>query len=130
MNWTETLKSEVEATYHATNGLLKLVDKDKLNWKPATGSNWMTTGQLLKHITEACGLCMRGFVTNEWPMPADAKPEDMLPTADKMPAVKSVSEAQKLLGMEVRVSATERKAGLLVYSSSLPPVSCKPAPNQ
>jgi hypothetical protein len=42
MNWTEMLTCEVESVYHATEGLLKLVKKDTLGWKPATGSNWMT----------------------------------------------------------------------------------------
>lgn len=105
MNWTDLLKSEIETTYHAAEGLMKLVDKDKLSWKPATGSNWMTTAQLLKHMTEACGHCMRGFVTNEWPMPADAKPDEMLPPADRMPAAKSVDEA-------VRALAEDRKVAL------------------
>jgi hypothetical protein len=39
-------------------------------------------------------------------------------------------EAQKLAGMEVKLSATEQKSGLLVHSSSLPPVSCRLVPNQ
>ena len=52
MNWTKTLEAEMENNYRAAEGLIKLVDKDKLSWKPATGANWMTTGQLLQHITE------------------------------------------------------------------------------
>jgi hypothetical protein len=97
MNWTKLLETEIAETYHAVDGLMQLVDDSALSWKPATGSNWMTTGQLLMHLTNACGACCRGFVTGEWPMPADAKPEDMLPAAAKMPSVKSVAEARKLL---------------------------------
>jgi len=114
MNWTELLKSEIESTYHATDGLLGLVDEKSLNWKPSTGSNWMTTGQLLKHLTNACGACCAGFVTGEWGMPADAKPEDMLPKADKMPAAKTVAEtrtalaADKKLAMQMVVEAGEK----------------------
>jgi len=104
MNWTELLKGEIESTYHATEGLLKLVDKDKLSWKPATGSNWMSTGQLLMHITNACGACCKGFVTGDWGMPKDMKPEDMLPPAEKLPAVKSLDEAQKLLAEDKKVA--------------------------
>ncbi len=51
MSWTGLLTREIESMYKVTEGLLDLVDDDKLGWKPATGSNWMTTGQLLMHIT-------------------------------------------------------------------------------
>lgn len=63
MNWKELLTKEIESTYAVTEGLLDLVDEDSLQWKPGTGNNWMTTGQLLKHISNACGDSMRGFVT-------------------------------------------------------------------
>jgi uncharacterized damage-inducible protein DinB len=104
MNWTKLLETEIESTYGATEGLIKLVDKDKLSWKPATGNNWMTTGQLLQHITEACGMCCKGFVTGDWGMPADAPPEDMLPAAEKLPTVKSVKEALDKLAADKKVA--------------------------
>jgi hypothetical protein len=97
MNWTQLLESEIEGAYHATDGLMQLVDESSLGWKPTSGANWMSTAQLLHHLTNAGGTCIRGFVTGEWPMPADAKPEDMMPSADKLPAAKSVAEARKLL---------------------------------
>ena len=102
MNWTELLSAEVASTFRAAEGLLDLVDEDKLAWKPETGSNWMTVGQLLMHITGACGACFKGFVTGDWGLPDDAKmedmsPEEMLPPADKMPAVESVAQARELL---------------------------------
>ena len=86
MNWTELLRSEIETTYEVTENLIDLVDERKLDWKPGTGSNWMTLGQLLQHTTNACGMCFRGFVTGEWGMPegmdpGDMSPEDMLPSA-------------------------------------------------
>lgn len=129
MNWTELLRSEIDAAYHATEGLMKLVDKDKLNWKPATGANWMTTGQLLKHLTEACGLCIRGFVTNEWPMPENASPDEMLPPAEKLPAVKSVDEALKLLA-EDKMVALEcvKRAGEKELSTKMLPAPWNPTP--
>ena len=34
--------------------LMGQVDPGSLDWKPATGSNWMTVGQLLQHLTNAC----------------------------------------------------------------------------
>ena len=103
MNWTQLLKNEVETAYATTARLLDLVDPDSLEWKPESGCNWMTVGQLLKHITNACGAGCRGFVSGDWGLPAgtklleDLSPEEMLPPAEKMPAIESVEEAKKLL---------------------------------
>lgn len=93
MTWTEILKGEVETTYATTARLLDKVDPDSLAWKPASGSNWMTIGQLLKHIGSGCGPGCRGFVTGDWGLP----PDQMLPPAEKMPAVQSVEEARRML---------------------------------
>lgn len=102
MNWTELLRREIESTYRATAGLLDLVDEDMLGWKPATGTNWMTTGQLLHHLPEACGLLCRGFVTGVWPLPegetpADMEPGDMLPPAEAMATARSVAAVREAL---------------------------------
>lgn len=99
---TDLLKQEVEGMYHATEGLLKHVDNDKLDWKPATGKNWMTTGQVLHHLTNACGMCVKGFVSGDWGMPPgqkfeDLPPEAMMPPAEKLPSVKSVDDCRKML---------------------------------
>jgi hypothetical protein len=109
MNWKELLKSEVESTYAAADGLMGKVDADRLDWKPSTGSNWLTTGQVLKHMTNACGSGMKGFVTGEWGMPegldpAQLPPEEMLPPAGKFPTIESVAEARKLLAGDKRVA--------------------------
>jgi hypothetical protein len=93
MNWTDLLKAEVDQTYGAAEGLMRKVEPKDLAWKPPTGSNWMTTAQLLEHMTTACGACCKGFVTGDWGMPPDASPDDMLPGAEKMPAAKSVADA-------------------------------------
>jgi len=127
MNWTELIKGEIEHTYKATDGLFGLVDDDKLNWKPATGSNWMTTGQLLMHISSACGSGCRGFVTGDWGMPADfdaskMKPEDMLPPAEKLPTLNSVAEARKLL------QADKQTALEMVAKAGESDLASKPAP--
>ena len=95
MNWTEMLTAEAEEAYRATLGMLDLVDEDALGWKPATGDNWMTTGQLLSHLTSACGYCCRAFVTGDWGTPdgqdlAEMSDEEMLPSADKMPTAESL----------------------------------------
>jgi uncharacterized damage-inducible protein DinB len=109
MNWTELLKGNIEYTYGVTQKLLDLVDDDKLNWKPATGSNWMTMGQLLKHVTDACGASCKGFVTGDWGMPAGMDPssmpaDQMLPPAEKLPSIASVAEAKKLLEQDKKLA--------------------------
>jgi uncharacterized damage-inducible protein DinB len=105
----ELLKNEIEHTFGVTNKLMDLVDENQLDWKPSTGSNWMTTGQLLRHITDACGAAIRGFVTGDWGMPEDVDmsqlpPEEMLPPAEKFPTVGSVAEAKKLLAEDKQVA--------------------------
>lgn len=102
MTWTDLLKSEIDTVYSTTEKLIEQVDPDQLNWKPATGSNWMTTGQLLMHIGTACGAGCRAFATGDWGLPPgmkfeDLKPEDMLPPAEKLPNIDSVEAARKLL---------------------------------
>ncbi len=105
MTLTAILTQAAQDMYSVTEKLFRLVEEDKLAWKPETGSNWMTTGQLMKHCTEACGTTVRGFVTGDWGMPegmsmADMPPEEMMPPAEKMPSVKSVGEAIELLAAD------------------------------
>jgi uncharacterized damage-inducible protein DinB len=102
MNWTQLLKDEIESTYATTARLLDKVDPGRLDWKPGSGSNWMTVRQLLKHIGNACGSGCKGFVTGDWGLPPGVKMEDMaaeemLPPAEKLPGVESIEEAKKLL---------------------------------
>jgi uncharacterized damage-inducible protein DinB len=109
MNWTELLTLEIEENYRVADELMSLVDADRLDWKPATGSNWMTTGQLLEHISQACGINVRGFVTGDWGASADldpteTAPEDMLPTAETLPAAASVDEARARLRADRELS--------------------------
>ena len=119
MNWTELLKSEAEEAYRAAEGLLDLVDDDALGWKPATGDNWMTTGQLVLHVTNAFGQSSAGFVTGDWGLPEgvdvnNLPPEMMMPPAESMPAAESVASARELLaadkrtGMEMIDQAADR----------------------
>ena len=105
MNWTELLKGEVAETYHATEGLLELVTDTMLGWKPEAGSNWMTMGQLIRHIPDACGFCCRGFVTGNWGEPPekaaeDAPPPDGLMPAEQMAAVETVEQARQMLAAD------------------------------
>ena len=109
MSWTELLNREIDHTYKVTEGLLELTEDGKLDWKPSAGSNWMTMGQLLMHITTACGMGCRGFVTGDWGLPdgvdmSQLSPEEMLPPAEKLPTLGSVAEAKKLLAEDKKVA--------------------------
>jgi len=116
MGWKTLLEREVETVYAVTNAMLDLVDDGELGWKPETGSNWMTTGQVLKHIETSCGACFKGFVTGDWGMPEgmkieDIAPEDMLPPAEKMQTTGSVAETKAALAADKKV-AVDTLAGL------------------
>lgn len=106
MNWTELLRAEIESTYVPTERMVALVEDSMLDWKPSTGTNWMTTGQLLKHLTESCGAPFKGFVTGDWGLPEgmDSSALTRLPTAEELPASKSVAEAKRLLQEDKRVA--------------------------
>lgn len=109
MKWKEFLSTEIEYNYKVSENLMDLVEDNELGWKPSTGENWMTTGQVLMHMTDACGACFKGFVTGDWGMPADMDPssmsmEEMLPSAEKMPSVTSVAEAKKLLAADKQIA--------------------------
>jgi hypothetical protein len=102
MNWTQLLKSEIESTYAAAFKLLDKISPDRLEWKPGTGTNWMTVSQLLKHISNACGASCRAFVTGDWGLPPGVKiedipPEEMLPPAEKLPGIESIESARQAL---------------------------------
>jgi uncharacterized damage-inducible protein DinB len=108
MNWTEVLKSEVEEKFAATEGLLELVDDSELGWKPESGSNWMTLGQLVEHLTNACGMMFHGFATGDWGVPAEEmenmKPEDMMPPAEKMPTAESLAEVRRKMAEDKQLA--------------------------
>ena len=50
MNWKQLLEQQLEAAFKVAERLVRLLDEKDLAWKPADGSNWMTTGQLLLHM--------------------------------------------------------------------------------
>jgi uncharacterized damage-inducible protein DinB len=109
MNWNQLIKGSLEYSYMVTEGLVKLVEDGDLTWKPSTGGNWMTTGQLLRHVAVACGSTAKGFVTGDWGMPegfdvSDMSPEEMLPSAEKLPTVENLAEAKKLLAEDKKTA--------------------------
>jgi|GEM_PF-3554157 len=61
--WTDLITRHTESTYRATLGLAHLVADDEFAWRPATGDNGMSVGQLLEHLTNAGGAGVKGFVT-------------------------------------------------------------------
>jgi hypothetical protein len=115
MNWTTMLARQVEGAYRAADGLMALVDEGQLGWKPdaprgegATG--WMTTGQLLRHLTEACGVLCRAFADNDWSFMGP--PPEAGKTPPPMPSARSVKEAREALARDKEVAlATIREAG-------------------
>jgi uncharacterized damage-inducible protein DinB len=108
MSLVKVLLQEMENNYKLTEKLFQLVEPGQLCWKPPTGSNWMTVGQLLMHCSSACGAGARAFVTGDWGLPdgVDIKnlpPEEMLPPAEKLPTVESVDQALRLLAEDRRI---------------------------
>ncbi|MFC2083149.1 DinB family protein [Candidatus Bipolaricaulota bacterium] len=108
MEWQSHLKHHAEAAYRAVEGLFELVTEDMLQWKPDTGSNWLTTAQLLEHITSSCGSMCKGFVSGDWGMPAEAfeamPPEELLPPAEKFPAMVSLADARTKLAADKKIA--------------------------
>jgi uncharacterized damage-inducible protein DinB len=111
MNWTDFLKQEIETNYKATLGLLDKVDENDLGWKPPIGNNWMNVGQLLKHITEACGYGCKAFISGDWTLPDGRKmdeltAEQMIPTAEMLPSIPNIGEARRLLAEDIKLAIT------------------------
>lgn len=109
MNWTELLNAEIGYQYNRAETLLSLVEDSTLGWKPGSGANWMTVGQLLAHLPQACGMCCKGFVTGDWGLPdgatfADMPADAMLPPAEQMPSAESVAQAREQLAADKAVS--------------------------
>jgi len=99
MGWKDTLTEQTKGAYKATEGLIGLLSDDDLAWKPATGENWMTLGQLLEHLAESCGILMRWFVTDEW----DLSDNDMVP-AEKMKTIGSLAKAKERLAADKQIA--------------------------
>ena len=127
MKWTELLGAEVRSTYAVIEGLLGFVDDADLGWKPATGDNWMSMGQLLRHLADGCGAAFRAFVLHDWGLPdgrdmSELAAEEHLPPAEEMPAVASVAEARELLAKDraATLEALERAGEERLASENAP----------
>jgi uncharacterized damage-inducible protein DinB len=112
MGLVDVLRQDAEHMYATTEKLLGRVPADGLGWKPSSGENWMTVGQLALHCTNACGTGIKGFLTGDWGLPEGARfedlpPEQMLPPASALPSVANMEEAQRLLAEDRRLALTQ-----------------------
>lgn len=146
MNWTTLLNASVEETTKAADALMAMVGDADLGWKPASGRNWMTTGQLLMHMTNSCGFCCRGFLTGDWGLPegdCQGAPEGgkipleaMLPPAEALPTIESVAEARRLLEVDRQLAlrmikeAGEEKLDCLMVAAPWSPNDQQPLGRQ
>ncbi len=128
MNWTALLTQEMTATYSATEKMLDLLQDSDLDWKPASGDNWMTVGQLLVHLNASCGTCCQGFVVGDWGVAGDGgEPESQMPAAEKMPTIATVAEAKaglaadRKLGFQMLEKAGEEKLATLEMAAPWEP---------
>lgn len=108
MKWRDLLTKRMDETYFAAERLFDMVDETKLDWKPETGQNWMTTGQLILHISWACGGCIKGFVTGDWSPPKEAEmlggSEEMLASAEQLPTASSLARAKEMLAEDKKLA--------------------------
>jgi hypothetical protein len=109
MTISDLLTKQVEETYNATLGLVDLVDDDALDWKPETGENWMTTGQLLRHLEYACGLIAECFVTGDWSVLAQFQKESADPETGLLPA-SAMDPAASVATARAAIEADRAKA--------------------
>ncbi|MFH0992684.1 MAG: DinB family protein [bacterium] len=97
------LLEEAKTTYAITEKLFRRVTDADLLWKPTTGKNWMTLGQLLMHCANfGCGKAIQGFVKGDWGMPEAVEPVDLnaeqhVPPVAMLPSVENVKQALELL---------------------------------
>ncbi len=109
MNCMQLLTQENDITYTTTQKRMDRVDPDSLAWKPGSGQNWMTMGQLRMHIANACGAGCKGFVTGDGRIPAgkkaeDLSPEEMMPPAEMLSTIPTVEKAKRPLAKDKSVA--------------------------
>ncbi len=112
MGLVDVLRQDAELAYATTEKLLARVPADALEWKPSSGENWMTVGQLVMHCTNACGMGIKGFLTGDWGLPEGVRFEDMpaeqmLPPASALPSVASLDEARRRLAEDKQLALAQ-----------------------
>ncbi len=102
----DILFNEAEKVYSITEKLFRCVDDAELSWKPPTGKNWMTIGQLMMHCAcFGCGKAFVGFVKDDWGFAEGSLEETSeydlhVPPAEVLTSVESVSQALELLSVD------------------------------
>ena len=106
MTLKQVLLEEAEATYSIAEKLFRLVADEELSWKPTTGRNWMSVGQLLMHCASfGCGKAIQGFVKGDWGLPGDSginamTSENHVPPVAALLSVASIEQALELLARD------------------------------
>jgi uncharacterized damage-inducible protein DinB len=118
VRWTSILEREIRYTYDAADCLMKMVDEAQMDWKPpvpegAQTTGWMTMGQLLQHMTDACGACCKAFATNDWsfmgPPPAEGASPPPMPSASSVAAARAALAKDRALALAtIRAAGDER----------------------
>ncbi len=99
----QVLLEETEKTYMVTEKLFRKVDDNELDWKPTTGKNWMTLGQLLMHCADGgCGKGLKGFIEGDWgpeggEEPVEEEDAHQLPKSEDLLHVDNVNQAIKIV---------------------------------
>ncbi len=103
---------------------MNLAEEDKLDWKPESGESWMSTSELLRHLTNACGWCSSNFVNDSWAAIMAGDGSEAPPTT-----VESVAGAKDMLAKD-KALALEMvaKAGDEQMQSKLMPAPWDPTP--
>ena len=114
MKWKELLSDEIVYSYTVTDHLISLVRDDELDWKPEHGSNWMSMGQLLMHMTDACGSTFEGLISGAWDIREEfpvneLEPRQIFPPSYKLPSVNRVADARKLLANDKKLALKSLK---------------------
>lgn len=117
------VEGELASSYDALEGLLDLLSEDDLDWKPASGTNWMTVGQLLEHLAGCGGLSFQGLAEGAFAeMPAEAAEGGGLPPAAALPGAASLADAR------ARIRADRALAERVLAVASEADLASKPAP--
>ncbi|PWW83209.1 MULTISPECIES: DinB family protein [Prosthecochloris] len=114
MKWKDLLSVEIDYTYGVTDHLISLVRDDELDWKPDHGSNWMSMGQLLMHMTDACGSTFDGLISGAWDIREeyalnDLDMQQIFPPANMLPMINTVADARKLLSEDRKLALKSLK---------------------
>ena len=99
MNWRPYLEERLNRTYRVVDDLVDLLTEDDLDWKPATGSNWMTVGQLLEHLA-GCGGITFHYLADGKAATRPEGPAGELPLAGALPSVKSLAEGRSRIAAD------------------------------